>query len=78
MQMFAAYLDDGAREELQAFARGKNNEVSPMYLRIIDAFDDLSESPQTGEGILVYVIATVAVIAGGTLIILNRKREGYE
>ena len=44
----------------------------------IDAFDDFSESPQTGEGILVYVIATVAVIAGGTLIILNRKREGYE
>lgn len=43
MQMFAAYLDDNAREELQAFARGKGNESSPMYIKILDAFEDLKK-----------------------------------
>lgn len=43
MQMFAAYLDDNAREELQAFARGKGKENSPMYIKILDAFEDLKK-----------------------------------
>ena len=43
MQMFAAYLDDSAREELQAFARGKGAESSPMYIKILDAFEDLKK-----------------------------------
>ena len=41
MQMFAAYLDDNARDELQVFARGKGKESSPMYVKILDAFEDL-------------------------------------
>ena len=41
MQMFAAYLDDTAREELQNFARGKDSSESPMYIKILDAFEAL-------------------------------------
>ncbi len=41
MQMFAAYLDDTAREELQDFARGKGSGKSPMDIKILDAFEDL-------------------------------------
>ena len=41
MQMFAAYLDDNTRDELQTFARGKTTEESPMYIKILDAFEDL-------------------------------------
>ena len=43
MQMFAAYLDDSAREELQVFARGKGSENSPMQVKILDAFLDLKK-----------------------------------
>lgn len=43
MQMFAAYLDDSAREELQIFARGNGTENSPMYIKILDAFHDLKK-----------------------------------
>lgn len=43
MQMFAAYLDDNAREELQVFARGNGKESSPMYIKILDAFEDLKK-----------------------------------
>lgn len=43
MQMFAAYLDDNAREELQAFARGQGTDESPMYIKILDAFEDLKK-----------------------------------
>lgn len=43
MQMFAAYLDDSAREELQMFARGKDANDSPMYIKILDAFGDLKK-----------------------------------
>lgn len=43
MQMFAAYLDDSAREELQAFARGKDVDKSPMYIRILDSFENLKK-----------------------------------
>ncbi len=43
MQMFAAYLDDSAREELQMFARGKDANNSPMYVKILDAFEDLKK-----------------------------------
>ena len=43
MQMFAAYLDDSAREELKAFARGKGAEESPMYLKVLDAFEGLKK-----------------------------------
>lgn len=43
MQMFAAYLDNSAREELQIFARGKGTENSPMYVKILDAFHDLKK-----------------------------------
>ena len=43
MQMFAAYLDDSAREELQMFARGKDANDSPMYVKILDAFEDLKK-----------------------------------
>lgn len=41
MQMFAAYLDDSAKEELQAFARGDGAKQSPMYVKILDAFENL-------------------------------------
>ncbi len=41
MQMFAAYLDDTARQELQDFARGKGSEQSRMDAKILDAFVDL-------------------------------------
>ncbi|MBL6467932.1 MAG: DEAD/DEAH box helicase [Mogibacterium sp.] len=43
MQMFAAYLDDSAREELQLFARGKDTDDSPMYVKILDAFEELKK-----------------------------------
>lgn len=43
MQMFAAYLDDSAREELQIFARGNGAENSPMYVKILDVFYDLKK-----------------------------------
>lgn len=39
IQIFAAYLDGGAREALQDFARGKGNEESQMYAKILDAFE---------------------------------------
>lgn len=47
MQMFAAYLDDSAREELQMFARGKDANDSPMYVKILDAFEDLKKQQDT-------------------------------
>lgn len=43
IQMFAAYLDDSAKEELQAFARGDGAKQSPMYVKILDAFEDLKK-----------------------------------
>lgn len=43
MQMFAAYLDETAREELETFARGENTNKSPMYVKILDAFEDLKK-----------------------------------
>ena len=43
MQMFAAYLDEGARDELQSFARGKDGGDSPMCVKIVDAFEDLKK-----------------------------------
>ena len=43
MQMFAAYLDTSAREELQAFARGRDTSESPMYVKILDAFEALKK-----------------------------------
>lgn len=43
MQMFAAYLDESAREELQTFARGRDSQNSPMYVKILDAFGDLKK-----------------------------------
>lgn len=43
MQMFAAYLDEGARDELQSFARGKDSGDSPMCVKIVDAFEDLKK-----------------------------------
>lgn len=47
MQMFAAYLDDSARDELQMFARGKDANDSPMYVKILDAFEDLKKQQDT-------------------------------
>ena len=41
MQMFAAYLDDNTREELQEFARGNGHDNSPMYVKILDSFEEL-------------------------------------
>ncbi len=46
MQMFAAYLDDSAREELNAFARGKGMDTSPMYVKILDAFEGLRKQQE--------------------------------
>lgn len=46
MQMFAAYLDASAREELRTFARGKKGESSPMYVKILDAFHDLKKQQE--------------------------------
>ncbi|MCC8046585.1 MAG: DEAD/DEAH box helicase [Clostridiales bacterium] len=43
MQMYAAYLDDNARQELQNFARGKGSQMSPMDIKILDAFEDLKK-----------------------------------
>lgn len=43
MQMFAAYLDEGAREGLQDFARGRDSGDSPMHVKILDAFGDLKK-----------------------------------
>lgn len=43
MQMFAAYLDDGTREELQTFARETDNGKSGMRLKILDAFEALKK-----------------------------------
>lgn len=47
VQMFAAYLDDSAREELQEFARGNGSENSPMYVKMLDAFYDLKKQQDT-------------------------------
>jgi len=47
MQMFAAYLDDNAREELQNFARGTDTENRSMSVKIIDAFTDLKNQQDT-------------------------------
>lgn len=46
MQMFAAYLDESAREELQTFARGNGKDESPMYVKILDAFEDLKKQQE--------------------------------
>lgn len=46
MQMFAGYLDDSTREELQLFARGKDGNDSPMYTKIINAFDNLKNQEE--------------------------------
>lgn len=43
MQMFAAYLDQSSRDELQDFVRGKGSGDSPMYVKILDAFEDLKK-----------------------------------
>lgn len=43
MQMFAAYLDTNTRDELQTFARGKESDNSPMYVKVLDAFQDLKK-----------------------------------
>lgn len=43
MQMFAAYLDDSTREELQDFARGNGGAESPMYIKLLDAFENLKK-----------------------------------
>ena len=48
IQMFAGSWgtpDEAAviREELETFARGKGRENSPMYIRILDAFEDLKK-----------------------------------
>ena len=47
MQMFAAYLDDSTREELQNFARGTDSENRSMSVKIIDAFTDLKKQQET-------------------------------
>ena len=47
MQMFAAYLDESAKDELQAFARGKSGSNSPMYVKILDAFEGLKKQQDT-------------------------------
>lgn len=46
MQMFAAYLDESAREELQAFARGRDSQDSPMHVKILDAFGNLKKQQE--------------------------------
>ena len=46
MQMFAAYLDENAKEELQTFARGKGANESPMYIKILDAFESLKKQQE--------------------------------
>ena len=43
IQMFAAYLDESAKEELQTFAVGDGSNDSPMYVKILDAFGDLKK-----------------------------------
>lgn len=41
MQMFAAYLDESTRDELQVFARGDGENEAPMYVKILGAFEEL-------------------------------------
>lgn len=41
VQMFVADIDESTREELDTFARGNGSENSPMYVKILDAFEDL-------------------------------------
>lgn len=41
VQMFAADIDEGTREELHTFARGNGSDNSPMYVKILDSFEDL-------------------------------------
>lgn len=43
IQMFAAYLDESAKEELQTFAIGDGSNDSPMHVKILDAFGDLKK-----------------------------------
>ncbi len=43
MQMFAAYLDDGTREELTAFARGTDSDRKGMQVKLLDAFEELKK-----------------------------------
>lgn len=43
MQMFAAYLDESTREELQAFARGTDGNDRSMRVKILDAFEGLKK-----------------------------------
>lgn len=42
-QMFAAYLDQSSKDELDEFIRGKNAGNSPMYVKILDAFENLKK-----------------------------------
>lgn len=50
MQMFAANLDDSARDELQNFARGAGSAESPMYIKILDAFEGLRKQQDALQG----------------------------
>ena len=43
IQMFAQYLDEGAKEELRVFARGDGAKDSPMYIKILDAFESMKK-----------------------------------
>ena len=43
IQMFAEYLDENAKEELQQFARGNGLKESPMCMKILDAFAGLKK-----------------------------------
>lgn len=42
-QMFAAYLDQSSKDELGEFVRGENSGNSPMYVKILDAFENLKK-----------------------------------
>ena len=43
VQMFAEYLDESAREELNDFARGNGLKESPMYMKVLEAFTALKK-----------------------------------
>ena len=49
--------------------------LSGIYLDDFDDSDAFDKSPQTGESNFVYVIAMVAIIAGGVLLITGQKRK---
>lgn len=46
-QMFLGDLDEETEKELEVFARGRNADESPMYIKILDAFEGLGKQKKS-------------------------------